>query len=117
MEDKLFEQALVVFPEELPDRWERIARELPGRSPEEVREHYDALVHDVLEIDSGRVELPIYEDEPVDSGLAEGWDHAGEMSFGLKTKQGDAERKKGTPWTEKEHKYVKERKIHPFLFS
>lgn len=118
-EDKLFEQALVVFPEELPDRWQRIADELPGRSPVEVREHYDALLHDVCEIDSGRVELPSYMDESAESGLSEGWDPAGQISFGSKQKQGDAERKKGTPWTEEEHKYVivtKEGSCFSFLF-
>ncbi|KAK4775344.1 hypothetical protein SAY86_010279 [Trapa natans] len=103
-EDKLFEQALVVFPEELPDRWQRISSQLLGRSPDEVKEHYDALIHDVREIDSGRVELPMYADESVDGGLTVGWDPAGQISFGSKLKQGDSERKKGTPWTEKEHK-------------
>ena len=35
--------------------WENIADWLTGNSPEEVRAHYEALVHDVLEIDSCRV--------------------------------------------------------------
>ncbi|KAI8007281.1 Transcription factor SRM1 [Camellia lanceoleosa] len=51
-EDKVFEQALVMFPEEMAERWEMIAEQIPGKSPEEVRAHYEALVHDVLEIDS-----------------------------------------------------------------
>ncbi|GFZ14622.1 duplicated homeodomain-like superfamily protein [Actinidia rufa] len=62
-EDKVFEHALLVFPEEMADRWEKIADRLPGKSAVEVRAHYEALVHDVLEIDSGRVELPSYSDE------------------------------------------------------
>ncbi|KAK9911639.1 hypothetical protein M0R45_035535 [Rubus argutus] len=104
-EDKLFEQALVSFSEDLPDRWERIAEMVPGRSPEEVLEHYEALVHDVLEIDSGRVELPSYVD---DSGV--GWDSASQISFdGCKANNANnsaeaAERKKGKPWSEIEHK-------------
>ncbi|PRQ56589.1 putative transcription factor MYB/SANT family [Rosa chinensis] len=58
-EDKLFEQALVRFSDDLPDRWERIAEMVPGKSAEEVLEHYETLVHDVVEIDSGRVELRV----------------------------------------------------------
>ncbi|KAL5735197.1 hypothetical protein ACOSP7_033058 [Xanthoceras sorbifolium] len=103
LEDKLFEQALVMFPEELPDRWFKIASQLPGKSPTEVREHYDALVHDIYEIDSGRVELPSYADDFSD------WDSTNQISFGEKhnnnsnTKPNEPERKKGTPWTRQEH--------------
>lgn len=100
LEDKLFEHALVLFPDEVPDRWQRIADQIPGKSPRDVKEHYEVLVHDVTEIDSGRVELPCYADESDD------WDSAGQISFGSKpVKQGEPERKKGTPWTEEEHKY------------
>ncbi|THG05703.1 transcription factor SRM1-like [Camellia sinensis] len=103
-EDKVFEDALVLFPEEVADRWEKIADQIPGKSPEEVRAHYEALVHDVNEIESGRVELPSYSDE---SSL--GWEtesKASQISFGsaAKTKHGEVERKKGTPWTEEEHR-------------
>lgn len=100
MEDKLFERALVLVPEDFPDRWLRIAECVPGKSPREVREHYEDLVRDVLEIDSGRVELPSYTDD------SDGWDSPSQISFGSRTKHGDAERKKGTPWTEEEHKYA-----------
>ncbi|KAM1139932.1 hypothetical protein FF1_040017 [Malus domestica] len=96
-EDKLFEQALVRFSDDLPDRWERIAEEVPGKTPKEVLEHYEDLVHDVLEIDSGRVNVPSYADEC--------WDSAGQITFGSKVnKHGEPERKKGTPWTPQEHK-------------
>ncbi|XP_038886543.1 transcription factor DIVARICATA [Benincasa hispida] len=102
-EDKLFEEALVVVPANLPDRWQRVADHVPGKSPREVKDHYEALVHDVLEIDSGRVELPSYADESA-VGLPE-WDSSGQISFGSKAKPGgDNERKKGTPWTEEEHR-------------
>nr|WQQ41714.1 MYB26 protein [Camellia japonica] len=106
LEDKVFEQALVMFPEEMAKRWEMIAEQIPGKSAEEVRAHYEALVHDVLEIDSGRVELPSYSDD--------WWDEPestpSQISFGssaaAKTKHGEADRKKGTPWTEEEHRYL-----------
>ncbi|KAJ7970596.1 Transcription factor DIVARICATA [Quillaja saponaria] len=105
LQDKLFERALVVFPEEVPDRWVMIAEQVPGKSQEEVREHYEDLVHDVFEIDSGRVEMPSYGDESVaaSAGLS-GWDSENHISFGLKPKQSENERKKGTPWTAEEHK-------------
>lgn len=104
-DDKLFEEALVVVPADLPDRWQRVADHVPGKSPREVKDHYEALVHDVLEIDSGRVELPSYGEESA-VGLPE-WDSSGQISFGSKAKSGgENERKKGTPWTEEEHRYV-----------
>ncbi|KAL0736597.1 hypothetical protein Bca4012_012807 [Brassica carinata] len=89
-EDKIFEHALVLFPEGSPNRWEIIAGQLQ-KSAGEVREHYEALVHDVIEIDSGRVHVPDYVD-----------DSAGQISFG--SKHGENERKRGTPWSESEHK-------------
>jgi len=107
--DKLFERALLLVPEDLPDRWEKIAEQVPGKSAAEIRDHYEALVHDILEIDSGRVEVPSYSDESAVSGggLAE-WDSSNQISFGSKPRHGgDNERKKGTPWTEEEHRYIK----------
>jgi hypothetical protein len=78
-----------------------------------VKEHYDILVHDVLAIDSGRVELPTYRDDESVSWESSGGDDggmvaagappSGQICFGGKGKQ-DTERKKGTPWTEDEHK-------------
>ncbi|KAF5729399.1 hypothetical protein HS088_TW21G01564 [Tripterygium wilfordii] len=102
IEDKLFEQALVEYPEELPDRWQKIADHVPGKNCQQVKEHYEVLVHDVLQIDSGRVDLPSYAD---DSDELENWqpELQHHISFGSpKPKEG--ERKKGTPWTEEEHK-------------
>lgn len=105
-EDKLFEHALVMFSDDLPDRWEKIASQVPGKSPEDVRIHYDALVHDVRVIDSGRISLPKYDDDLSD------WDSASQISFGSEehssrnstSRQNEPERKKGSPWTQEEHK-------------
>ncbi|KAL2249319.1 UNVERIFIED_CONTAM: Transcription factor SRM1 [Sesamum indicum] len=107
-EDKIFEKALVEFPEGIDHRWRRIAEFLPGKSPDEVRLHYETLLHDIAEIDSGRVELPSYSDESAPLG----WDqHArprtpGQISFGggNRSRHSEVERKKGTPWTEDEHR-------------
>ncbi|XP_047311863.1 transcription factor SRM1-like [Impatiens glandulifera] len=105
IDDKMFEQALVMFPEESTDRWRKIADRIPGKSMEEVLCHYDALVHDVQEIDSGRIDLPNYSD---DSEWGENESKLGQISFGstmgIRSKNTDVERKKGTPWTEEEHR-------------
>nr|XP_004249950.1 transcription factor SRM1 [Solanum lycopersicum] len=99
-EDKLFEQALVMYSENDIERWQKIANHVPGRTPEDVMAHYDALVHDVFEIDSGRVEPPSYPDDLFD------WESdckTNQISFGTNKKH-EVERKKGTPWTEEEHR-------------
>nr|GMD50707.1 transcription factor DIVARICATA-like [Ipomoea batatas] len=87
VEDKMFEQALVLFPDG-DDRWQRIASRIPGKSALDVIAHFEALVHDVSEIDSGRVELPSYPDDSF------GWDQGepSQISFGNSKKQGEAER-------------------------
>lgn len=110
-DDKLFERALLNVSESHPNRWEMIAEQVPGKSAVDVRDHYDALVYDVLAIDSGRVEVPTYSDDSVASGGGGAggelspWDSSNQISFGSKPKHGgDNERKKGTPWTEEEHR-------------
>ncbi|KAG8390803.1 hypothetical protein BUALT_Bualt01G0121500 [Buddleja alternifolia] len=109
-EDKIFEKGLVQFPDGVDDRWRKIADYLPDKSADDVRVHYEALLYDISEIDSGRVQLPCYSDE----SEALGWDDGtlpkspGQISFGspggTRTRQSDVERKKGIPWTEEEHR-------------
>lgn len=112
-EDKLFEEALVIFGEEEEDpdrRWQKIAGHVPGRSPAEVKDHYEALVHDVSQIDSGRVDPPLYSDDSAWWGGGGGESpstRSSQISFGSnggKPKHSEVERKKGTPWTEEEHR-------------
>ncbi|XP_030956348.1 transcription factor SRM1-like [Quercus robur] len=101
VQDKLFEEAIVVFPEGTQDRWEKIATQVLGKSPLEVRRHYEVLVHDLLEIDSGRVELPCYEDEF--NSVGQGSEYSeGSVDFGSKAKE--TQRRRGVPWTEEEHR-------------
>ncbi|KAJ1436255.1 SANT/Myb domain [Sesbania bispinosa] len=103
-QDKLFERALLTVSDDQPDRWEKIAEQVPGKSAAEVRNHYEALVHDVYEIDSGRIEVPSYSDDSAaDCGLSN-WDSSNQISFGSKPKHSENDRKKGTPWTEEEHR-------------
>ena len=113
-DDELFEAAVANLGEDDdPERWRKIVAEVPGKSPDEIRAHYEALVHDVILIDSGRVELPVYSDSWPDSP------RSGQISFGSghgnKVKQSDVERKKGTPWTEEEHRYF-QFFLHQFFF-
>ncbi|KAF8012490.1 hypothetical protein BT93_I0608 [Corymbia citriodora subsp. variegata] len=59
--NKLFENALAVYDEGTPDRWQRIANAVGGKtSVEEVKEHYEILRHDINLIESDKVPLPQY---------------------------------------------------------
>lgn len=97
-DDKLFENGLVLYPDNVVDRWQLIADHVPGKTVDDIMAHYDDLVHDVVEIDAGRIELPRYTDDP---GEVEG---DSQISFGSGKKNYEIERKKGTPWTEEEHR-------------
>ncbi|KAG6402627.1 hypothetical protein SASPL_134829 [Salvia splendens] len=59
-EDKIFEDALVTFSEDSPDRWESVAALLPGRSSTDVFAHYKILLEDLANIEVGFVEIPHY---------------------------------------------------------
>ncbi|XP_051146654.1 transcription factor RADIALIS-like [Andrographis paniculata] len=59
-ENKAFEMALAVFDKDTPDRWVNVARAIGGRTPEEVKRHYEILVEDVKYIESGKVPFPNY---------------------------------------------------------
>ncbi|KAF5744887.1 transcription factor DIVARICATA-like [Tripterygium wilfordii] len=115
LEDKLFERALAVFSENTPDRWEKIASQVPGKTWTEVRRHYEDLVHDVSEIDSGRVQLPNYCDDDDDEDLVDlvgmsncDGDQSGtsdQLLFASKgSREKETERRRGVPWTQEEHR-------------
>lgn len=93
-EDKLFECALVAVAEDSPDRWQLIGDRL-NRPASQVFEHYKKLVEDVDAIEAGLVEPPSYPDD-----LAS----CGQITFGTRPRFKEAEKKKGNPWTEKEHR-------------
>ncbi|XP_030551139.1 transcription factor DIVARICATA [Rhodamnia argentea] len=93
-EDKLFEHALVAVPEDSPHRWQLIGDRL-NRPASEVFEHYQRLVEDIDAIESGLVEPPSYSDDP--AGCRQ-------IDFETKPRFKEAEKKKGNPWTENEHR-------------
>ncbi|KAG6552529.1 hypothetical protein Mapa_005949 [Marchantia paleacea] len=129
-QDKLFENALAVYDEDSPNRWDNVASMVPGKDAADVMKHYELLTEDVTSIDAGRVALPSY----ILPGSLSGADGGGEQSDssvsknkawsgqspgvsasgasgtlgGLERKttssKADQERRKGIPWTEEEHR-------------
>ncbi|KGN51566.1 transcription factor SRM1 [Cucumis sativus] len=114
-QDKAFENALATYPEDASDRWEKIAVDVPGKTLEEVKDHYELLVDDVNQIESGFIPLPSYsfssdgspshasEEGSGNKGDYHGLDNS-ESRFGSKAPRSDQERRKGTAWTEDEHR-------------
>ncbi|XP_021889840.1 transcription factor SRM1-like [Carica papaya] len=111
-QDKAFENALATYPEDSTDRWERIAGDVPGKTLEEIKHHYDLLVDDVNRIESGCVPLPAYNSsegstsQAGDEGTGKKGSHVGhysESNHGSKSRS-DQERRKGIAWTEDEHR-------------
>ncbi|KAK1296481.1 Transcription factor DIVARICATA [Acorus calamus] len=107
-EEEMFENALAVHFNDTDDCWEMIAEDVPGKSVEDVKRHFQLLEEDVNAIESGRVPLPSYPSSSDGSG-----DHSceggkkgshGESSHGGKASKPEQERRKGVPWTEEEHR-------------
>ncbi|XP_057750863.1 transcription factor SRM1-like [Arachis stenosperma] len=114
-QDKAFENALGTYPEDDPDRWEKIAADVTGKTLEEVKQHYELLVDDVNLIESGRVTLPAYNstsegstgnasDEGGGKKGGQPWNSNSESNNGSKSSRSDQERRKGIAWTEDEHR-------------
>nr|XP_043633790.1 protein RADIALIS-like 1 [Erigeron canadensis] len=59
-QNKSFERALAVYDRDTPDRWQKIARAVGGKSAEEVKRHYEVLIEDLRHIESGNVPFPNY---------------------------------------------------------
>lgn len=59
-QNKQFEKALALYDQDTPDRWQKIARAVGGKSAEEVKRHYEILEEDIRHIESGKVPFPNY---------------------------------------------------------
>ncbi|MBA0577014.1 hypothetical protein Golob_023922 [Gossypium lobatum] len=55
-QNKLFENALAIYDKDTPDRWHKLARAVGGKTVEEVKLHYQNLVDDIKQIESGHDE-------------------------------------------------------------
>ncbi|KAE8652106.1 hypothetical protein Csa_022050 [Cucumis sativus] len=49
-----------VYDKDSPDRWQKLARAVGGKTADEVKRHYEMLVEDVHNIETGKVPLPNY---------------------------------------------------------
>ncbi|KAK4484746.1 hypothetical protein RD792_007339 [Penstemon davidsonii] len=94
-EDKQFENCLIEFPEDCPDRWEKIAAKIGNKSSLEVEQHYDVLVNDVMAIEAGLIESPEYVEKDTF--------RSSETPMPEK-KQSGVQRKAARPWTPDEHR-------------
>ncbi|KAL9229968.1 hypothetical protein vseg_005374 [Gypsophila vaccaria] len=113
-QDKAFENAIATHTEDSDDRWERIAADVPGKTIEEVKHHYEILLEDINQIESGRVPLPSYSSSSEGSTSHAAEDGNGkkgqsgttgdESNRGGKASRADQERRKGIAWTEEEHR-------------
>ena len=56
-QNKQFEKALALYDKDTEDRLQKVAEKV-GKSPEEVKRHYDILVADVKRIEDGKVPFP-----------------------------------------------------------
>lgn len=111
-DDIAFERALTIYTNENDqNRWEKIAAVVPGKTLEQIIEHYEILVRDVLMIESGCVPLPDYDfSKRTNHNTSEeerriwegGKDRRCEyQKCKSKLKQ---KRRKGVPWTAYEHR-------------
>ncbi|CAA2957282.1 protein RADIALIS-like 3 [Olea europaea var. sylvestris] len=63
-QNKKFEEALARYDKDTPDRWNNIARAVGEKSADEVRRHYEALVKDIMQIETDQVPIPNYSSIP-----------------------------------------------------
>lgn len=59
-QNKKFENALAIYDKDTPDRWQKLAKAVGGKTVEEVKRHYEMLVEDLKQIEEGHVPLPKY---------------------------------------------------------
>lgn len=138
-EEKAFENAIAmhcVEEEVTDDQWMKMASMVPTKSLEEVKNHYQLLLEDVMAIESGHVPLPHYNQSKgiiIDEAAAGATSQANKDGpssgasgssekkpiHGIGSSNGgggggrsggaskaEQERRKGIPWTEEEHRFL-----------
>ncbi|KAA0061852.1 transcription factor DIVARICATA isoform X1 [Cucumis melo var. makuwa] len=109
-ENKMFENALAIFDTDTPDRWQKVASMIPGKTVGDVIRQYKDLEADVSSIEAGLIPIPGYDTSQFTLDWVNSHSYDGfKQSYGLIGKRSsgrsaDQERKKGVPWTEEEHK-------------
>ncbi|XVF46685.1 hypothetical protein PTKIN_Ptkin03bG0047500 [Pterospermum kingtungense] len=110
-ENKIFENALAVYDKDTPDRWQKVAAMIPGKTVGDVIKQYRELEADVSSIEAGLVPIPGYSTSQFTLDWVSGHGYDGlKQPYGLGGKRSSSarpaeqERKKGVPWTEEEHK-------------
>ncbi|CAI9776477.1 unnamed protein product [Fraxinus pennsylvanica] len=111
-ENKAFENALALHDKDTPDRWQKVAEMVPGKTVGDVIRQYKVLEDDVSSIEAGLIPIPGYSTSlpfTLEWGGGrgfDGFDHAyvagGKRSSS--SRPNEQERKKGVPWTEEEHR-------------
>lgn len=127
-EEKAFENAIAMhWTEDCKEVWDKIASIVPGKSVDELKQHYQFLVEDVNAIEAGHIPLPNYAaDEASSSSVKDhhalpsatsdkrsncgfgggfsGLGHDSAVQGGKGGSRSEQERRKGIPWTEEEHR-------------
>ncbi|XP_076916936.1 transcription factor DIVARICATA-like [Bidens hawaiensis] len=128
-ENKLFENALAKFDNDTPDRWQRVAEMVPGKTVADVLRQYKELEDDVSSIEAGFYPKYRYNNNGNNNVSnntssfslewvrvnSHGFDQSKSLQYGgggmrsqlaagVAGRPIEQERKKGVPWTEEEHK-------------
>ncbi|KAF8082982.1 hypothetical protein N665_0798s0020 [Sinapis alba] len=110
-ENKAFENALAVYDDNTPDRWQKVAAAIPGKTVSDVIKQYNDLEADLSSIEAGLIPVPGYITSPFTLDWAGGGGCNGfKPGHPVSNKRSPAgrspelDRKKGVPWTEEEHK-------------
>ncbi|RWR84588.1 transcription factor DIVARICATA-like protein [Cinnamomum micranthum f. kanehirae] len=114
LENKLFDNVLAMFSEGTPDRWEKLAKMVPGKTPEGVEKHFKLLVKDVEHIEPHQISVPDGLDkseekkmvEVVNSGDVKEKGKSKEKRVVLRKDGNPSNKGKGRLWTEEEHRFV-----------
>jgi len=89
-EDKIFENILAIYFDD-NNLFMKMEEALPGKSVDQIKDHYNILLEDIDAIDSGLAPLPNYPEL---------------QSNANQNKKADVKWRRGTPWTEEEHRLV-----------
>ncbi|GLJ19562.1 hypothetical protein SUGI_0353500 [Cryptomeria japonica] len=76
-QNKMFEKAIAIYDKDTPTRWQNVAAMVGGKSPDEVKRHYEILLDDLNCIEAGQVPFPNYKSSSSSNGEASGGGNSG----------------------------------------